>query len=348
MTLSISDLGARTTDILQTELIQSAIDAVFLAGGGTVEIPAGIYRTGGLRLRSNVTLHLQSGAILEGSDNPDDYLAHLADRLEPLEPLPGESERPHYARRLDRWNNAIIRAIDAHNIAIIGEPYSYIDGRNCCYPLGEANFRGPHAIDLQSCENVRFSGYTVRNSANRAHNLNFCKDVKIENVTVLGGHDGIDLMLCERVQVSSCRLDTGDDAIAGFGSRDVTVSDCEMRPSCSAFRFGGTDELPFTFRPGNIVLRDCEFDGVERLFHMTFGTHEWCCGSPLASIRFEGCTARGLREPIYIWGVPDEPTELTLESVTLAASPDTAQSTFLEAGHFAQIYESNPTMRSGY
>ncbi len=39
MEIDIRDLGARTTDILQTEIIQKAIDDCFLTGGGTVKIP---------------------------------------------------------------------------------------------------------------------------------------------------------------------------------------------------------------------------------------------------------------------------------------------------------------------
>ena len=42
MNCSILDFGARVTDVLQTEHIQAAIDACFLAGGGTVTIPEGV------------------------------------------------------------------------------------------------------------------------------------------------------------------------------------------------------------------------------------------------------------------------------------------------------------------
>ena len=41
---------------IYTEKVE-AIDECFSNGGGVVIIPAGIYRTGGLRLRSHVTLH---------------------------------------------------------------------------------------------------------------------------------------------------------------------------------------------------------------------------------------------------------------------------------------------------
>ena len=48
-TYNIIDFGAKVTDVLQTEAIQKAIDTCFLAGGGEVLIPCGIYRTGCIR-----------------------------------------------------------------------------------------------------------------------------------------------------------------------------------------------------------------------------------------------------------------------------------------------------------
>ena len=56
-----------------TSQLQAAIDACGLAGGGTVVFPAGQYVTGTLWLRSNVTLHLEAGAVLLGSQRFDDF-----------------------------------------------------------------------------------------------------------------------------------------------------------------------------------------------------------------------------------------------------------------------------------
>lgn len=65
---NVRDHGAKgdgTT--LDTAAIQRAIDAVAAAGGGTVPLPAGTYRSGSIVLRSNVTLDLAEGAVLLGS-----------------------------------------------------------------------------------------------------------------------------------------------------------------------------------------------------------------------------------------------------------------------------------------
>ena len=66
MDYRITDFGAVVSDALQTEAIQKTIDTCFLAGGGRVVVPAGAFRTGCIRLRSNVTLYLESGPELSG------------------------------------------------------------------------------------------------------------------------------------------------------------------------------------------------------------------------------------------------------------------------------------------
>src|SRR5512139_1289925 len=58
---------------LDSPAIQSAIDACTALGGGTVFLPAGQYLTGSLFLHNNISLHLDSGAVILGSENPDDY-----------------------------------------------------------------------------------------------------------------------------------------------------------------------------------------------------------------------------------------------------------------------------------
>lgn len=242
MNVSITDYGAYIGGDLQTAAIQQALDAVFLAGGGTVRIPRGIWRTGGLRLRSNTTLYLETGAILEGSRDPEQYLAFLEDTLEPVDAA-ATADQQRSVDPCSRWNNALIRAIDAEDIAIIGEPGSYINGMNCFDPTGEEEYRGPHAINMQRCKNIRLEGYTIYNSSNWAHAIFIAEDITIRHVTVYGGHDGFDVRTCDRVLVEDCAFYTGDDGVAGFDNYDVTVRRCLFNTACSALRFGGTKVL---------------------------------------------------------------------------------------------------------
>ena len=65
--ISVLDFGAQPgSSELQTTAFQAALDKAFAMGGAVVEVPAGKYIIGGLRLRSHTTLHLLSGAELYG------------------------------------------------------------------------------------------------------------------------------------------------------------------------------------------------------------------------------------------------------------------------------------------
>ena len=70
---NILDHGAVSGGADCTYAIQSAIDTCWQSGGGIVEIPAGEYHTGDIRLRSRVTLYLRSGAVLKGSRDPKEF-----------------------------------------------------------------------------------------------------------------------------------------------------------------------------------------------------------------------------------------------------------------------------------
>ena len=241
----ITDFGARVCDKLQTEAIQSALDVCFLAGGGRVVIPKGIFLTGGLRLRSNTTLYLEAGAILRGSRDSNDYSAYLNDKIEPIDttnvptpPKPARSTDP-----FSKWNNGIIKVVNAKNVSIIGEAGSYIDGANCFDADGEENYRGPHAINVYNSENLYFEGYTAVDSANWAHNIYNSKNITAKNLTVLGGHDGFDVRSCDNIIIENCEFRTGDDCIAGFDNKNVKIKNCILDSACSVLRFGGTDVL---------------------------------------------------------------------------------------------------------
>ncbi len=250
MIYNILDYGAKTDGTLCTVQIQKAIDDCFLNGGGEVVIPGGVFLTGGLRLRSGITLHLLENAVLMGSICPEDYTTYINDTIEPISPdeidkpvstIKPNTEVSKSAYPYSRWNNAIIRAISAKNISIIGEKGSEINGQNCFDELGEEKYRGPHAINMWFCENITLKGYTIRDSANWAHAIQNSKNIKVDGITVLAGHDGFDVRTCDDIVIENCRFITGDDCIAGFDNIGVTVRNCYFESACSIFRFGATD-----------------------------------------------------------------------------------------------------------
>ena len=80
---------------VSTASIQRAIDLCSQRGGGTVFIPAGKYVSGTLWMHSNITLHLDSGAVLFGDSEPS--------RVSPLDHQMGGKRRHHLPRPPYRW-----------------------------------------------------------------------------------------------------------------------------------------------------------------------------------------------------------------------------------------------------
>ena len=253
-----------------TATLQRAFDDCFRAGGGTVIVEKGEYAVKGLRLRSNTTLLLKGGAVLKASRNCDEYEILAKDKIE-LVPegdfAPGvvwatPAERKtndHILKCASRWNNAVIRILRAQNVRIVGELGSEIDGCDSYDPIGEEHFRGVHGISVHDSTNCTFTGYTMRNAGNWAHNVWRSANLRFEDLAILGGHDGIHFSSCDRVVIENCAVKTGDDCVAGFDNEDVTVRGCSFNTACSAFRFGGRRVLIeecFAWGPADYPIRN--------------------------------------------------------------------------------------------
>ncbi|TGE03696.1 glycoside hydrolase family 28 protein [Hymenobacter fodinae] len=73
-TTSIAKLGAQADGVtMNTAVIQQAIDACSQKGGGVVLIPRGHWRTGPLEMRSNVNLHVATGALVQFTNQRSDF-----------------------------------------------------------------------------------------------------------------------------------------------------------------------------------------------------------------------------------------------------------------------------------
>ena len=343
-----------------TTAIQRALDDVFLAGGGTVVIEPGIHCVRGLRVRSNTTLHLRSGAVLEASRDPEDFDVLANDALEPVPPedfAPGVVWQPaatrkthdHLLRSASRWNNAIIRLYRAHDAKIIGEPGSVIDGRDSYDPLGEEGFRGVHGIAAHDSENLELRGYEIRNTGNWAHSFWRCRDVAFSGLTILGGHCDFNTACSafrfggRRVLVERCRAHgPGEYPIRNTLPRADQVSGAHGAPGVgrrtmlSLFTYYADFTLQVRHDPGEIVLRDCSIENAERFLHYNFSGNEvWQKGRPLSSIRFEGCEARAIGMSLCAYGDAARPLSLSFERCRFAFAP--TQTEFLRGAHVAAL-----------
>jgi len=239
----ITDFGAVSDNsILQTDIIQKCFD-LCKGEGGIVVIPKGVFLTAGLRMWSDTTLILESGATLLGSDVCEDYPVydipedvHLRTDMEMIPQQYDYKPWPEYRR-------AIISAYGEKNLKIIGEGSSLIDGNNCADPNGEEGYRGPHGIFFTNCSDIELCGYTIINCGNFMHQLDACSHICMTGVKCIGGSDGIHLHECVDTLIENSIFHTGDDCIAGINIRNLTVRNCEMNTSCDIFRAGGVNIL---------------------------------------------------------------------------------------------------------
>ena len=219
---------------LETARWQAEIDAVAGGGGGRVVIPAGVHPTGQLELKSNVELHLERGAVLEGSGDPGDY---------PALTLP-------YSEGC--WR-AVVRGVGVTNVAITGE--GVIDGRGERFSM---DFRQvprdvcteglrPRGIFLADASRIRLEDFTLRDAACWGIVLKCCRGVEARRVRIDShahwNNDGFDIEAAD-VLVEDCDVDAGDDAVCiksnnpDFAVEDVVVRNCRVRSHCNGLKLG--------------------------------------------------------------------------------------------------------------
>jgi polygalacturonase len=110
-TINIVKFGAVADgQTLNTQAINAAIDACNKKGGGVVVIPAGLWLTGPIEIKSNVNLHLKKGALLQFTKDFDQYKL-----------VEGNWEGLPQMR-----NQSPVSATNATNIAVTG--HGIIDG----------------------------------------------------------------------------------------------------------------------------------------------------------------------------------------------------------------------------
>lgn len=332
---------------LHTPYIQNALDSCAEAGGEVV-LSDGQWHIGSLRMYSNTTLRLSSGTELIASDRIEDYEDfHVPSTLGYLK-SPWMIEAWHLPKH---YIMAPIVAFDAENVAVIGEPGAVIDGSDCYDPEGEEKFRGPMGMVFSKCRNVTLKGYTYRNSANWAHQIDSCTGVHMDGVTVLAGHDGINIHHCVGVVIENCDFRTGDDCVAGYNAQNVIVRNCSLNTSCQSFRIGGKNLLVENCRfwgPGeyphrvsgrhntlfafayyairyddiavdseNWVIRNCTMENLDSLFDYRYGADFTHDARPLREITFENVTITGLNKPAIFNPVAGNPLTVTLRNVTM-------------------------------
>ncbi|MBD2700502.1 glycoside hydrolase family 28 protein [Spirosoma sp. BT702] len=294
--LSINDFGAVQGDKAKTsQAIAKAIDQASKQGGGVVVIPEGEWLTGKIHLKSNVALHLDKGAVLLFSENPDDYLPAVHTTWEGLECY-------NYS--------PLIYAYGCKNIAITGEgelkakldvwqkwyarPKSHMESIKRLYNLAwnrtpveqrqmvndTAHLR-PQFIQFNRSENILIEGISITNSPFWTIHPYLCKNVVIRKIKVYAhGHnnDGVDPEMSQNVLIENCLFDQGDDAIAiksgrnpeGWRlktpSKNIVIRNCTVKNGHQLVAIGS--ELSGGIE--NVFVDSCRVVDGAKLNHLLF------------------------------------------------------------------------------
>jgi polygalacturonase len=243
--------------------IQSTIDACSLAGGGTVYVPAGTYITGSLVLKSNITLYLDAGAALLGSEQFSDYPI-IEDRWE-------GKEQKSYA--------PLVTGRSLHNVTVMGR--GTIDGCGAFWwkPFREKQlqYARPRLIGFTDCTNVLIEGITLTNSPAWTIHPVRCENVTIDKVIIINpadspNTDGINPDSCRNVHISNCHIDVGDDCVtikSGIEDEEraklipcenITITNCTMAHGHGGVVIGS--EMSGGVK--NVVISNCVFIGTDR------------------------------------------------------------------------------------
>ncbi len=230
---SVRDYGAAGDGLsLDTLAINAAIKACNARGGGRVVFAAGTYRSGTIYWLDNITLDLEAGATIQGSENLADYPS-----------IPETSE----------WRNtALLVAYRAKNIAITGPGTIDGNGRAFIDPTAQSFST---SFDLLLTRQGKAWGERMSQFNEGPLKMKLRPGVLIlvlhsQNIDVHDLHVvdapnwGVKLMCSDHIKVKdldvrNSLLIPNDDALDASNSTDVSITDSYLQAGDDALVIGG-------------------------------------------------------------------------------------------------------------
>lgn len=266
------------------DTIQMAVNTCAEIGGGTVVVPKGEWKSGAIHLKSNITLHMEDGAVIVFSEKYEDYLPVVFTRWE-------GTECYNYS--------PLIYAKDCENISITGngtligngQAWWHWKGKQqdaaeklChaelhCIPPERREFGTeesalrPSFIQTINCKNVLLEGFTIKDGPQWTIHPVYCENVTVRDVTVsTHGHntDGLNPDSCRNVLIEGCTFETGDDCIAinsGLNEdgwrvdkpcENIEIRNCTMTGGHGAVVIGSA----MSGGVKNVYAHDCKISGT--------------------------------------------------------------------------------------
>ncbi|MFY0607683.1 MAG: right-handed parallel beta-helix repeat-containing protein [Cyclobacteriaceae bacterium] len=313
---NVSTYGAIGDSLtVNTLAIQNAIDDCSNSGGGEVMLENGVYVSGTIILKNDVTLRVAANAKLLSSVNPNHFYS-----IDPFIDATGQYR-----------GQCLIGAMDAKNIGITGG--GVIDGRGEMFKIGAINktmkllgedlivpdmpevdtakqnyvnkklkpsYR-PFLIRLVRSEGVNINNINLRQPA--AWTLHFyqCKDFKVDGVSIYShanqNNDGIDIDSSSDGEILNSTVDTGDDAIcfkttSPIPTRNIKVNDCKLSSHWGAIKFGTESMGDFEdITISNCMIHDTKGGGIKILS---------VDGANISGITIDQIKMQNVEMPIFI------------------------------------------------
>lgn len=210
---------------MDSPAINKAINDAVKNGGGTIYIPAGTYACYSIRLKSNITVQIESGATI---------LAAFPSKTEGYDIAEPNPDNPYQDFGHSHWKNSLFWAINEHNITICGNGLIYGEG------LTREESRlpgvGNKALSFKECRNITIKDVSMLNCGHFAILATGVDNLHVLNLKVDTNRDGFDIDCCKNVRISDCSVNCPwDDAIVlkssyalGYfkDTQNVTINGC--------------------------------------------------------------------------------------------------------------------------
>jgi polygalacturonase len=267
----ITDFGAVGDGItLNTCAISDAINAC--TQGGMVYVPKGIFITGAIFLKSNMTLFIEEGGVLLGSDDTADYPL-MNYRFEGLETI-------CYASLI---NTTTCEGERLENITVAGTGKIDANGTNLRKKeITENKGKPGRAICIRNADHVYLYNITVKQSPAWCVHFIYCNHVSVNTIKIftkqdedgtrykdIVNGDGLNPDSTSDVYIFNTMIASQDDCIAiksgrneegrevGIPSENIRITNCRFR---SGFGVAVGSEMSGSVR--NVFVQDCDYEDV--------------------------------------------------------------------------------------
>lgn len=289
---NVRDYGAKGDGSnIDSHAINTAIEEASKNGGGTIYLPAGTYMSYSIRLKSNISIYLDHGAVLK---------AAVPNEKEHYD-LPEDNPHDDYQDfGHSHWKNSLIWGIGLHDVSIQG--FGLIDGSDGI-TRGQAKMNGHpaanKAIALKECRNVTIRDISMLKCGHFAMLLTGVDNLTIDNVRCDTNRDAFDIDCCANVRVSNCQVNTmNDDAIVlkcsyGLGyakaTENVTITNCHVSGYDTGTMLDGTyqktqKQAPDRDGPTGRIKLGTESNGGFKNITISNCTFDHCRGLALETV----------------------------------------------------------------